>query len=257
MPFTKVALVTAGSAGLGAAIARVLVAEAEMRVVINYSNDAERATQLINELHNLSNTSSNRSSGDTRFLAIKADVGQRSEVQRLIEQTVSAMGRLDVVVSNAGWTRVTNFMNLDEAMVDDDWDHCFSMNVKSHLHLFLAASDYLKKTEGAFVTTASVAGVKPSGSSLAYAVTKAAQIHLAKSLAFIAAPSIRVNCISPGILLTDWGLKFPPQQLESTRKQNKLQIFATVEDVANQVKVFALSKSITGQNAIIDAGFSL
>ena len=57
-----------------------------------------------------------------------------SEVQRLIEQTISTIGRLDVVVSNAGWTRITNFMNLDEAMADDDRDRCFSMNVKSQLY---------------------------------------------------------------------------------------------------------------------------
>ena len=77
MQFTKVALVTAGSAGLGATIARVLASEAEM---INYSNNAERAAQLINELNDLSKIHPEHPSGDTRFLAIGADVGQRSEV---------------------------------------------------------------------------------------------------------------------------------------------------------------------------------
>jgi NAD(P)-dependent dehydrogenase (short-subunit alcohol dehydrogenase family) len=80
MQFTKVALVTAGSAGLGATIARVLASEAEMHVVINYSNNAERAAQLINELNDLSKIHLEHPSGDTRFLAIGADVGQRSEV---------------------------------------------------------------------------------------------------------------------------------------------------------------------------------
>ena len=56
---------------------------------------------------------------------IQADVGDRSSIQRLVRETVDKFGRLDVVVSNAGWTRVTNFNNLDEGMVDEDWDRCF------------------------------------------------------------------------------------------------------------------------------------
>lgn len=76
------------------------------------------------------------------------------------------MERLDVVVSNHGWTRMSNFMNLDDNVVEEDWDKCFNFNVKSHLFLMHAAKRHLEETEGAFITTASVAGVKPSGSSL-------------------------------------------------------------------------------------------
>jgi NAD(P)-dependent dehydrogenase (short-subunit alcohol dehydrogenase family) len=92
-------------------------------------------------------------------------------------------------------------------MEEDDWDRCFLYNVKAHLWLMHAAKAELEKTEGAFITTASIAGVKPSGSSLPYAVTKAAAIHLSKSLAVICSPKIRVNSVSPGLLLTDWGMK--------------------------------------------------
>lgn len=87
-------------------------------------------------------------------------------------------------------------------MLEDDWDRCFNMNVKSHLWLMHAARKHLDETEGSFITTASVAGVNHSGSSLAYSVTKAAQIHLVKGLAQMAAPRIRVNSVSPGLLLT-------------------------------------------------------
>lgn len=103
----------------------------------------------------------------------------------------------------------------------------------------------------------------------------------------IAAPSIRVNCVSPGVLLTvcvpyfhmlvshlallsdaessgtdfynpqDWGLSFPPARLEAVKAANKLKRFATVEDVAEQVKTFVASKTVTGQNSVIDGGFSL
>lgn len=160
---SKVALVTAGSAGLGAAIARTLVRDAHMRVVINYSSNAARADALVTDLNGIAlhdGTSGNRA------IAIKADLSQKAEIEGLIDAAFSAMGRLDVVVSNAGWTQMRAFMDLDDGLYDDDWDRCFNVNVKSHLWLFHAARPYLDDSEGAFVSTASVAGVKPSGSSL-------------------------------------------------------------------------------------------
>lgn len=102
-------------------------------------------------------------------------------------------------------------------------------NVKSHLWLMHAAKAHLEETEGAFISTASIAGVKPSGSSLPYAVTKAAQIHLAKSLAVICSPKVRVNSVSPGLLLTEWGMKFPEAKREAAREATKLKRLATVE----------------------------
>jgi NAD(P)-dependent dehydrogenase (short-subunit alcohol dehydrogenase family) len=131
------------------------------------------------------------------------------------------MGRLDVVISNAGWTRITNFLNFSEGTLESDWDTCFTYNVKSHLWLMEFSKPHLEAVEGSFVSTASLAGVKPSGSSLPYSVTKAAQIHLVKGLAVICGPKIRVNCVSPGLLLTDWGMQFSEEQkgkaLEGTR----------------------------------------
>jgi len=168
MAFTKVALVTAGSAGLGEAIARALACDARMRVVINYASNVERASTLVHELTRLTSDSINETSsgGNKRFVAIRADMGERAAVKRLVEEAHTVMGRLDVVISNAGWTRMRDFMDLDQGVDEDDWDKCFTVNVKSHLWLFHAAKPHLDETEGAFISTASVAGVKPSGSSL-------------------------------------------------------------------------------------------
>jgi NAD(P)-dependent dehydrogenase (short-subunit alcohol dehydrogenase family) len=208
-------------------------------------------------MQELSSTPGSSSQSNPRFHLVQADMGSKTSVQNLVKETLDIMGRLDVVVSNAGWTRVTTFTDIEQQVNDDDWDKCFVLNVKTHMWIAFAAKDALAETGGTFISTASIAGVKPSGSSVPYAVTKAAQIHLAKSLAVILAPKIRVNSISPGLLLTEWGLKFPESKRNAAINNTKLKRLATVEDVADQVRVLALSRSITGQNICIDGGSSV
>lgn len=157
-----VALVTAGSAGTGEATARRFAIEG-MRVVVNYANNVERAEAVVKDLESLSPLQSN---GQTNFVAIRADLGDRSQIIKLVDETVSTMGKLDVVFSNGGWTHLRNFSDLEDNVLEEDWDKCFNMNVKSHLFLMHAAKQHLDKTQGAFITTASLAGVKASGSSL-------------------------------------------------------------------------------------------
>ncbi|KAF6813338.1 short-chain dehydrogenase [Colletotrichum sojae] len=246
------ALITAGSAGLGAATAK-LFARTGYNVAVNYASNAERAESLVQELRSLSTLPVDRQ----RFRAIRADLSKKEELVQLVGQVVEALGRLDVVFSNGGWTRIRNIQDLDDNVDENDWDRCFNMNVKSHLFLMHAARPHLEEADGAFITTASLAGVKVSGSSMAYSVTKAAQIHLVKALAIAAGPRIRVNSVSPGLLLTDWGMQFSEEQRESARERTRLKRLPTVDDVADQVLCFARSRSVTGANAVIDGGLSL
>ena len=252
---SKVALITASSAGLGAAIAKALAPD--FRLVINYFSRAEKADQVIRDCEAICKSSITADS--PRFLAIRADASQRSQIQRLVQETVEKMGRLDAVVSNQGWTRMTDFSDLDDGMLESDWDKCFQINVKSHLWLFHAARPHLDANEqgGSFVTSASLAGVRPSGSSLPYAVTKAAQIHLMKSLATICGPKIRVNAVSPGLMMTEWGQQFSEERVKGVVANTKLKRLATVEDVAEQVRVLCLSRSMTGQNVVMDGGIAI
>jgi len=82
-----------------------------------------RAETLLDELHRIPQS---QTTGDKpRIVSIKADVGDRPSLQRLVDETVQQFGRLDAVISNAGWTRITNFNDLDEGMIDYDWDKCF------------------------------------------------------------------------------------------------------------------------------------
>jgi NAD(P)-dependent dehydrogenase (short-subunit alcohol dehydrogenase family) len=175
----SVALITASSAGLGAATALAL-ASTGVRVIINYFSSPENAEAVLQQLKDLDpHTKSAEKDEAARFIAIKADVSQRSELIRLVDEGVAAMGRLDLVVSNHGWTKIRDFMNLDDNVEESDWDRCFNMNVKTHLFLFHAAKKHLEATGGSFITTASLAGVKPSGSSVVSHVFMYLIYHLA------------------------------------------------------------------------------
>ncbi|KAK5087345.1 hypothetical protein LTR70_002166 [Exophiala xenobiotica] len=255
---TKVALVTASSAGLGAACVKAL--SPHFRVVVNYYSRPEKADEVIKEAEAIQPTYSSSSSSSPRFASIQADLSQRSEVQRLVQETVDKMGRLDVVVSNQGWTRVTNFFDIDDQVKEEDWDRCFNLNVKSHLWLLYAAKPHLEAAEGggSFLTVASLAGVRPSGSSLPYAVTKAAQIHLMKGLALICGPKIRCNSVSPGILVeTDWGQRFSEAKIKASTEKSALKSTATIADVSEQVKTLVMGRSMTGQNVVLDCGIAI
>jgi NAD(P)-dependent dehydrogenase (short-subunit alcohol dehydrogenase family) len=204
----------------------VRLAEPRAFKAINYAHNESRAEALLEELDQIPRT---MAAPSPRFSLFKADVGDRPSLQALVRDTVATFGRLDIVISNAGWTRVTDFADLEQGIAEEDWDRCFLYNVKAHLWLMHAAKSELERNEGAFVTTASVAGVKPSGSSLAYSVTKAACIHLTKGLAVICGPRVRVNAVSPGLLLTEWGMKFPEEKREAAREATKLKRLPTVE----------------------------
>lgn len=173
-----VALITAGSAGLGATTAK-LFASTGMRVVINYASNASRASEVVQELEKLSPIA--KQGGAKNFSAIRADLSKRDDIVRLVMEATTEMGKLDVVFSNGGWTMIRNFQDLDDNMNEEDWDKCFNMNVKSHLWLMHAARKWLDESEGVFITTASLAGVRPSGSSLVRFLEPSQQIKADES----------------------------------------------------------------------------
>lgn len=153
-----VVLITASSAGLGAATARAFASNGA-RVIVNYYSSPQQAEDLVQELSKL-NPHPPQDSLPPRYIAIRADISAKSELTRLVEESVDQMGRLDVAISNQGWTRIRGFYALDESVDEEDWDRCYNMNVKSHLFLFYTAKEYLDATKGAFITTASLAGAK-------------------------------------------------------------------------------------------------
>ncbi|KAM0238435.1 hypothetical protein ACHAP5_008626 [Fusarium lateritium] len=159
----SVVLITAGTSGLGLCVADKLI-KAGARVVVNYSSNEERANNVVEQLRQTAGEHHTNTDCSPQCLAIKADVTKKSEIQRLVHETVAAMGKIDAVVSNAGWTKFADFFDIDDNVDEDVWDRCYAANVKSHLFLCHAARKYLEDAKGAFVMTSSVAGVKPSGS---------------------------------------------------------------------------------------------
>ncbi|KAJ5172226.1 Short-chain dehydrogenase/reductase SDR [Penicillium capsulatum] len=239
-------LVTGGSRGLGALVALKFAAEGS-NIAINYMLNKESADQIASEI---------ATRYQVKTIVVQGDAGSKSDCEKAVQITIEELGGLDVVVSNAGWTKMTNFGDLD-AMDDDDWDKCWTMNVKSSLWLFKAAKATFDANPdgGAFIITASIAGARPSGSSLPYAVTKAASIHLMKSLAQSQGPKVRVNAVLPGLLLTEWGQRFPAQKIEAWTNMTALKRVPEVEDTADMYVTIAKNSSMTGQAVTIDSGF--
>ncbi|KAL4921557.1 hypothetical protein BDW62DRAFT_197699 [Aspergillus aurantiobrunneus] len=249
MPYslqTRNVLVTAGSRGLGAVVAQKFAAEG-CNVAINYFSSKDAAEKIASDLQTQYNV---------KAITIKGDASLQGDCQNMVQTTIEQLGGLDVLVSNAGWTKITVFNDLD-AMGDEDWDKCWSSNVKGHLWLFKAALPTFRANPdgGVFLLTSSAAAVSATGSSLPYSVTKAAGLHLVKCLAQTQGNKVRVNAVLPGLLLTEWGLRFPKEKIELYKAKTPLNTLPEVEDTAEAYITLAKNSSMTGQALQIDSGF--
>ncbi|KAJ5774559.1 hypothetical protein N7457_009455 [Penicillium paradoxum] len=235
-------LITGGSRGLGAISAEKFAAEGS-NVAINYLSSKESAEKLASDI---------AAKYGVKTVTIQGDAGVKEDCINAVKTTIEKLGGLDVIVSNAGWTKMTNFSDLD-AMDDDDWDKCWSVNVKSSFYLFKEALPTFNANPegGVFLITASTAGVTASGSSLPYAVSKAASIHLMKCLAQSQGPKIRINAILPGLLLTEWGQRFPQEKIEGYINGTTLNRAPEVEDCADMFVSLAKNTSMTGRTVQI------
>ncbi|CAK9781746.1 short chain dehydrogenase/reductase [Cutaneotrichosporon oleaginosum] len=230
----KRALITGGTRGVGALVANLL-AQRGVRLALNYASNKERAEGTLKEL-----------AGDGHAI-VKGDAFTREGIAEIVKGAKEALGGIDIVVSNAGWTAFSPNFNDINAISDADWLQCYNANVMSHLWLMQAVQDELKANHGSFVVSASAAGLKPSGSSMAYSVSKAATIHLTKSLAMASAPEVRVNAVAAGLMLTEWSQGFTEEKLKKVRERNVLKKITDVEDVALQYVSLIENGSMTGQ----------
>ena len=240
----KVALVTGGSGDLGSAIAGAL-ATAGADVAITYTGNADGAATTCRAVESLGR----------RSAAVQLDQADPVANDRAVDDAAATMGRLDVLVNNAAWNIGVPFPQLD-ALTTEIWDRIYDTNVRGPFQLARAAARHMRRQgAGRIVNIASIAGLRPGGSSIAYASSKAALIHLTRCLAVALAPDIPVNCVAPGLVEgTRMAQRIPAEVVEWARQSAVLHRASSPDDIANQVVTFCRADSVTGQVLLIDGG---
>ena len=239
----RVAIVTGGGTGIGRATSLRLAKAGARAVVVNYSRSAPEAESTAKEIDGV---------------AFRADVSDEAQVKAMVAATVDRFGQLDVLVNNAGTTHFVPHPDLD-ALTDEVWNEILSVNLKGTFFCCRAGAPHLKKTGGAIVNIASIAAHRASGSSIAYAVSKAGVVQLSRALALALAPEVRVNSVSPGLVSTRWfssrfGDDAAAAQEETFAKATPLRKIATPDDVARAVVALLENDLITGQDLVVDGG---
>lgn len=237
----KVALVTGSSSGIGAATARSL-AQDGAAVVINSSKSVDEGQSIAAELP------------DATY--IQADIAVEAEARRLIDEAVTKYGRLDILINNAGTTQVIPHADL-EAVTEEVWDRILRVNVLGTWFVTVAAVPHLKAAgDASVVNITSIAGVRPTGSSIPYAVSKAGLNHMTVLLANVLGPQIRVNAVAPGLVDTPWTADWHAIR-EAVKQRAPLGRSASPEDVAEVVMGLIRSTYVTGEVVVVAGGLQL
>ena len=186
---------------------------------------------------------------------VQADIAEAGASERLIDEVLSRFGRLDVLVNNAGVTRVIAHRDLGAASVEV-WREIFEVNVFGTWGLCVAAMDALRKARGSIVNVSSVAGLRATGSSIPYAASKASLNHLTVLLAKVVGPEVRVNAVAPGLIDTPWTESWEAQR-SYVRSHAPLARSGTPDDVADVIATLATTPYVTGQVVTVDGGLSI
>lgn len=240
-----VALVTGGGTGIGRATCLEL-ARRGSTIAVNYSRSQAEANETVHLI--------NHEGG--RAIALQADVSQDRDVRAMVEAIVGQFGSIDLLVNNASITRHIPLDHLEVA-TEDVWDELYAVNVKGMFYCARAVAPVMKdKKRGAIVNVGSIAGLTGVGSSLPYAVSKAAVHGLTKSLAHALAPEIRVCCVVPGAVATRWWAG-QEERMEQLSRQVLLQRIATPDDIARVICSTLEQEAMTGQLITVDSGQTL
>jgi len=235
-----VAIVTGSSSGIGAAIARRFAAEGAS-VVVNSSRSVEAGSALAASLPDA--------------IYVQADIADEADGSRLVAAALERWGRLDVLVNNAGTTELIPHHDLDAAGLEV-WERIFRVNVFGTWLLSRSAVPALREARGSMINVTSVAGLRPTGSSIPYAASKAALNHLTLLLAKALGPDVRVNAIAPGLVDTPWTADWEATRALVTQLA-PMKRTGQPEDVCDIAVALATSSYITGQVIVVDGGLSL
>lgn len=236
----RVALVTGSTQGIGEAIARRLTREG-YRVALHGRRPEAEAAALVGELKGSSYH--------------QADLEQVEKAGGLVRSVLERHGRLDVLVNNAGV--VARFPHTDlKGATPEIWRRMMDVNLIAPWVLIAEAEAALRQARGCIVNVGSHAGVRPKGSSIPYAVSKAALHHATKLLALTLGPDVRVNCVAPGLvdtaMSTGWEAAYELWNTKSPMRRP-----AKPEDIADVVAALCASDYLTGEIVIADGGLNL
>ena len=236
----RVVAVTGSSSGIGAATAHAF-ADAGASVLVNSARSVAEGEAVAASLSDA--------------LYVQGDITDADVPERLVAAALDRWGRLDTLVNNAGTTALIPHQDLEAASVDV-WRRIFEVNVFGTWAMSVAAMPALRESHGSIVNVASVAGVRPPGSSVPYAASKAALNHMTVLLAKVVGPEVRVNALAPGLVDTPWTQHWDVVR-QVVRQVAPLKRSGQPEDVAEVVLALAQAAYVTGQVVVIDGGLSL
>jgi 3-oxoacyl-[acyl-carrier protein] reductase/pteridine reductase len=238
----KGVLVTGGARRLGKAIA-LAAAEAGAQVVFTYLNSAEQAAQTLAEIEQMGAKGWN----------VQCDLRQEESVVRAVRIALDRLGRLDVLVNNAG----TFSSALFEEITAAQWDDIFATNVRGPFLMSKHCIPALRASRGKIIHLGSLGGDKPWATHAHYCSSKAALHMLTRAMAKALAPDIAVNCVAPGTIYGGEGTEDPAFMMH-TAQRTPMGRNGTAQELAEAVMYFATaSHFITGQILTVDGGLGL
>ncbi len=240
----KTALITGASRGIGTACA-IALAKNGYNIVLNYNKSEEKA-------QNLAKIIADNYCVDV--LCAKADVADKEQVDAMVAQVMNKFTSIDVLVNNAG----VSLQKLFTDTTEDDWNSVISTNLSSVYNVTHAVLPcMIRNHSGSIVNISSMWGEVGASMEVAYSASKAGVIGLTKALAKEVAPSnVRVNCVAPGVIMTDMMSGFDDEALDMIKEEIPLGNFGTAKNVADAVSFLVSDKAqyITGQVLSVNGG---
>ena len=244
---SKVAIVTGSATGIGAATS-IELSKRGWKVVVNYSKSEAEAKKVAGECKDA--------------ITVQADIGDDAQCKKLVQAALDKWGRVDALVNNAGTTKFVKNVDLD-GLAADDFLRIYRLNVVGPFQMTRACAPALKAAKGSVVNVSSVAALLGTGSSIAYAASKAGLNSLTMSLARVLGPEVRVNAVCPGYVDTPWqtnahGAERARQAAERYSTMVPLGDYARPEDVADAIAwLVEGARQVTGETLYIDGGMHI
>ncbi len=246
----KVAIVTGSSRGIGKAIAEALAEQGAHVVISSRNQDAcDPVASAINAQH-----------GDGRAIAVAASISSKQALQNLVDQTLAAFGRIDVLVCNAASNPYYGPM---AGISDEQFRKILDNNViANHWLINMVAPAMLEREDGSIIIISSVGGLTGSSTIGAYNISKAADFQLARNLAAEYGPKgVRINCIAPGLIRTDFAkaLWENPDTLKAVTRHTPMRRIGEPHEIAGAAVFLASPAStfMTGQAIVVDGGSTI